>query len=60
MRQKSKNWGLWVYLCPACHRVVHTNKDAGMRLKQAAQRAAMERCGLTVEAFRQEFYKSYL
>ena len=63
-RQKCKELGLWVNLCPTCHRngerAVHTNAEVCQQVKQDAQRAAMERYGWSEETFRSYFWKSYL
>lgn len=65
LRKKSEKYGLTVPLHHfACHifgpQAVHVNVHNAEALKMAAQRAAMERYGWTVEDFRREFYKNYL
>ena len=59
-RQKAKEYGLWVNLCPACHWKVH-NSDGKLdrQLKSNAQHAAMTVYGWTVDEFRERFGKSY-
>ena len=58
-RQKSKRFGLWVQLCPACHTRVHGNRADAEALKQSAQRAAMYWYGWNTEEFIKEFGKNY-
>lgn len=63
-RDKSKQLGLWVTLCPWCHQngntAVHTNRAADLRLKRWAQKKAMEYYGWPEARFIQEFGRSYL
>lgn len=63
-RQKSKELGLWVYLCEECHRTgeqaVHRDAEVSRSLKQKAQTIAQEFYRWTVEIFRERFGKSYL
>lgn len=63
-RAKSKALGLWVTLCPACHTLgpdaVHNNAAVNLKLKQEAQRIAMEHYCWTVEEFMAEFGKSWI
>ena len=70
-RSKSKALGLWILVCPDCHRWIHGEKqcwprveglDAGMRLelKRTAQRVAMRDYSWTKEEFAQRFGKNYL
>ncbi len=61
-RAKSKRKGLWVYLCHTpCHlQYAHGDGKIAIRLKQAGQRAAMERYGWSVERFVSEFGKNYV
>ena len=58
-REKSKRYGLWVYLCGwSCHRGnngVHRNRALDLALKREAQQMAMERYGWTVDEFRAIF-----
>ena len=37
-RKNSKKHGLWVNVCPDCHRVVHADKITDLWLKQMGQR----------------------
>lgn len=61
-RRKSKEYGLWVHLCPLCHRegeeAVH--RRGGYWLKADGQGAAMDTYGWTVDEFRRRFGKNYL
>lgn len=63
-RSKSKRYGLWLMLChDSCHLGAlgaHMNADTALRLKQGAQRKAMQHYGWTVDDFRKEFGKSYV
>lgn len=64
LRGKSKALGLWVPLCPACHRLspdaVHKSGDAADELKQTGQTIAMVVYGWTMEEWNRRFYKNYL
>lgn len=57
-RQKSKAYGLWVYLCPRCHMKVHEYPD--LQLKKIAQWDAMAHYGWTIDDFRERFGKNYV
>lgn len=64
-REKSKRLGLWVMLCHNdCHifgpLAAHNNASTALRLKQEAQRRAMEAYGWSNEDFIREFGKNYL
>lgn len=64
-REKSKRLGLWVLLCHNdCHIFgplsAHNNASTALRLKQEAQRRAMEAYGWSIEDFIREFGKNYL
>lgn len=63
-RRKSKELGLWVYLCHnGCHQGphgVHTDRRLDLMVKARAQRRAMEVYGWTVEDFRAQFGKSWI
>ena len=64
-REKSKRLGLWVLLCHNdCHifgpMAAHNNASTALRLKQEAQRRAMEAYGWSTEDFIREFGKNYL
>ena len=61
-RRKSKEYGLWVHLCPRCHRegeeAVH--RRGGYWLKADGQFAAMATYGWDTEEWRRRFGKNYL
>ena len=59
-RSKSKRLGLWVYLCPDCHRLLHNKGTGDRQLKQAAQKAAMVEYAWTVKDFMYLFGKNYI
>ena len=59
-RKLSEKYGLWVYLCPPCHRKVHAEFALREHLKQTAQREAMKTYGWSVDDFRRIFGKNYL
>lgn len=64
-RNKAEEDGLWVYLCPECHRGtngVHgkNGHEKDIALKKAGQYAYMKVYGATVEGFRNRYHKSYL
>ena len=60
-RNKSKRYGLWISVCPACHHRIH-NSDGVLdkRLKAAGQREAMTVYGWDTAEFRRQFGKNYL
>jgi len=61
-RQKSKALGLWVMLCHnSCHLYgVHQYAGLSYKLKEKAQRVAMEHYGWTTEDFIKHFGRNYL
>lgn len=63
LRTKSKEYGLWVNLCPCCHRTapyaVHRDGGEAAELKHFTQLAAMERYGWTMHEWIEKFYKNY-
>lgn len=64
-RQKSKRLGLWVMLCHnECHifgdYAAHNCAMTAHKIKQAAQKAAMQQYGWSTEDFIREFGKNYL
>ena len=60
-REKSKAYGLWVWLCPECHHDVHfVNADKKMLLREHGQRRAEQRYGWSVNEFRDKFGRCYL
>lgn len=63
-RKKSIEWGLCAYLCATHHNMsklgVHFNKVLDTKLKQHAQRRAMEYYDWDIDDFRRIFGKNYL
>lgn len=63
-RTKSKALGLWVNLCPHCHRTgensVHLNSQTMQLLKRIGQSNAMETYDWSTEEFRKRFGKNYI
>lgn len=60
-RGRSKYFGLWVYLCPACHNRVHNADGKADRfLKEAGQKVAMDHYHWATEDFRTWFGKNYI
>jgi len=65
LRDKSEQYGLWVYLCHArCHifgaEAVHNCVETKKWIQSFAQKKAMIEQGWTIEQFRREFGKNYL
>ncbi len=64
LREKSKEYGLWVHLCHGtCHqgpKGVHANAELDLRLRQEAQRCAMKEYGWSAEEFAELFGKNYI
>ena len=64
MREKSKGLGLWVSLCPNCHRngkkAAHNCGETATALKRIAQQAAMDLYDWTPADWQQRFYKNYV
>lgn len=63
LRNKSKALGLWMNLCPACHRTspeaAHQSKDFADHLKRMGQRAAMFEYGWDLAEWMKRFYKNW-
>lgn len=62
-RSAADRFGLWVNLCPVCHRRAHEHPkefEKKYHLKQIAQLAAMREYKWTTEQFRELFRKSYI
>ena len=63
-RKISIEWGLCVYLCGRHHNLsdagVHFNKTLDTKIKQLAQRRAMEYYDWDIDDFRRVFGKNYL
>lgn len=60
-RDKSKAFGLWVWLCPECHHTVHfKHAEQKMWLREQGQITAQKRYGWSDNEFREKFGKGYL
>lgn len=63
LREKSKAHGLWLGLCPECHRTaphaVHRNAETAKSMKMFAQTMAMERYGWDMPEWLGKYYKNY-
>ena len=61
-RKKSKEYGLWVLLCPVCHmtKVHNSDGELDLRLKERGQEAAMAFYGWDKEEFRKRFGRNYV
>lgn len=57
-RAKAEEWGLTVYLCSRCHRLLHDKGERDLELECVAQRVFEERYGH--ELWMKEFGKDYL
>lgn len=57
-RQKSKDYGMVVSLCPRCHRLVHSDRNVDRRL-QALVQAMWESKGHSREEWMNIFHKNY-
>lgn len=60
-RRQAEKYGLWVWLCPECHRHVHSSAghEIDEELKRTAQSVWQASQG-DVDAFRRVFGKSWL
>lgn len=59
-RDKSKAFGLWVWICPDCHYDLHfAHADRKMWLREQGQIRAQEYYGWTENEFRGKFGRSY-
>ena len=60
-RTKSKNFGLWINVCPECHYRIHNcDGSLDLKLKSEAQGIAEAHYGWTHDDFRRWFRKSYI
>ena len=57
-RKKAEKWGLTVYLCPKCHRLLHDTGLNDLFLEQVAQQAFEAK--YDHELWMKEFGKDYL
>lgn len=60
LRSKSKQYGLWVNVCPTCHAEIYGSGQLQAEYHALAQHIAMQHYGWTVQDFRKRFYKNYL
>lgn len=60
-RRQAEKYGLWVWLCPECHRRVHSaaGHELDVELKKTAQ-SVWEASQGDTDAFRRVFGKSWL
>lgn len=60
-RAASDRYGLTVRLCRKCHAYIHENpqSETAVKLKDHAQREAMERYGWSLDEWRERFGKDY-
>lgn len=60
-RERSKQYGLWVSLCPECHFKLHnSNGEKDRFLKRSGEMTAINKYGWTKEEFIRIFGKNYL
>ena len=60
-RHKSKEYGLWVNVCPTCHFKIHnTDGELDLTLKVRGQEAAMAVYGWDKDEFRRRFGRNYV
>lgn len=60
LRSKSKQYGLWINVCPACHDAIHASGEKQEFYHKLGQQLAMTHYHWTVGDFRRRFYKNYL
>lgn len=60
LRSKSKQYGLWINLCPACHDAIRARGEKQEFYHKLGQQRAMAHYHWTVADFRRRFYKNYL
>ena len=59
-RDKSKAFGLWIWLCPECHDAVHfKHAELKLELREQGQITAQRYYGWNDNEFRQMFGKCY-
>ena len=60
-RERSKELGLWINVCPECHAEIHQkDKSLDRGIKEIAQMKAMDHYGWDKKEFRQHFGKNWL
>lgn len=60
LRSKSKQFGLWLNVCPQCHAAIHNSGERQDYYHRLGQHRAMAEYGWTVPEFRRRFYKNYI
>lgn len=60
LRSKSKQYGLWITVCPACHELIHDSGELQDYYHKLGQALAMLYYNWNAAEFRQRFYKNYL
>lgn len=60
LRSKSKQFGLWLNVCPQCHAAIHDSGEMQEHYHRLGQLRAMAAYGWTVPEFRRRFYKNYI
>jgi hypothetical protein len=60
LRSKSKQFGLWINVCPQCHAAIHKSGEKQDYYHRLGQYRAMAYYHWTVSDFRRRFYKNYL
>lgn len=59
-RDKSKAFGLWIWICPDCHHEVHfVHADQRIWLREQGQITAQRHYGWNDNEFREKFGRSY-
>lgn len=59
LRSKSKQYGLWINVCPECHDLIHSSGKLQDYYHKLGQAMAMVYYRWNVADFRQRFYKNY-
>lgn len=60
LRSKSKQYGLWINVCPTCHALIHSSGQLQAYYHKQGQLEAMIRYHWTKDDFRSRFYKNYV
>lgn len=60
LRSKSKQYGLWINVCPDCHQAIHGSGELQAEYHKRGQLAAMAHYHWTKDDFRHRFYKNYV
>lgn len=60
-RSNSKKFGLWISVCPRCHRGIHAEDNGTfLYLKEEAEERFIREYNVTIEEFRVLFGRNYL